>query len=436
MGSGLSATLEGIEWVEIHYTDLVGKLRVVSIEHRGDLVASVDGSSIGVEPVESSDVLVIGDPETLVELPWSRGWGRVVGNVYRDRETLHVLDTRSVAKRVEEYSVEAFGLKPLVGVELEFFVFKKMVVRHSPPFYSSYKITPLDTTIRGVCKGYHAVNNTLQDYADTLTKMLVEHFKVNVKCHHHEVASSQLELAIEASTPLKVSDAVQTVKYVAKRVAEQEGFMVSFAPKPLPGENGSGMHIHISLWSGEGNAFYDPSDKHGLSQLARYFIGGLLHHARALSALVSPSVNSYRRLIPGYEAPVYAYWGYKNRSTCVRVPYATKASGVRVEFRPPDPSSNPYLAIAAVIMAGLDGVKKSIEPGDPLDVSAYSIVKVPREKRLPASLLEALEELEGDQEFLKPVFPRELIERYIEAKRAEYIEAVQHAAPLELLIYS
>ena len=147
-------------------------------------------------------------------------------------------------------------------------------------------------------------------------------------------------------------------------------------------------------------------------------------------------MNSYRRLIPGYEAPVYAYWGYKNKSTCVRVPYATTASGVRVEFRPPDPSSNPYLAIAAVIMAGLDGVRKSIEPGDPLDISAYSIMRVPREKRLPASLLEALEELEGDQEFLKPVFQRELIERYIEVKRAEYIEMAQHATPLELLIYS
>jgi len=432
----LTVRVNDIKWVEVHYTDLVGRLKTTSTSFSGDLVVGVDASSIGVERVESSDVLVVGDLETLVKLPWSSEWGRVIGNIYKDRGTLHVLDSRSIVHRAEKYSVEEFGLNPIMGVELEFFVFRDIIVEYTQPHSFNCIIKPLDRAIKSVLTGYHTLNSDIDSYRYKLAEMLTRHFHVNVKCHHHEVASSQLELAVESRSPLRVADSVQTAKYVARKVAEFKGVKTCFTPKPLPGENGSGLHVHISLWSGSKNVFYDPTDKCGLSQVARYFIGGLLYHVRALSALAAPSVNSYRRLIPGYEAPVYAFWGYKNRSTCVRIPLFTTISSFRVEFRPPDPTANPYLALAAIIMAGLDGIRKSIDPGDPLETSAYKITKVPREKRLPASLLEALEELEVDNEFLKPVFPRELIEKYIEAKRAEYIEISQHPSIIELVAYS
>lgn len=425
-----------IKWVEIHYTDVVGRLRTVSTSFSDEIIANADGSSIGVERVESSDVLVIGDQKTLVKLPWSSDWGRVIGCIYRDRTSIHELDSRSVAQRVEEYILENYGLTPLMGVELEFFVFRDISVNYSSPLSLNYVIKPIDKCIKGVFTGYHAASSTLDSYRSSLVETLTNYFNTNVKCHHHEVASSQVELSLEPNTPLRLADAVQTAKYVAKRLAELRGLKTSFAPKPIPGENGSGLHVHISLWRGSENVFYDPSDKLGLSQVARYFIGGVLHHARALSALVSPSVNSYRRLIPGYEAPVYIFWGFKNRSTCIRVPLQVTPTSTRVEFRPPDPTANPYLALSAVLMAGLDGVKKAIDPGDPLDTSAYSITRVPRERRLPASLPEALEELESDSDFLKPVFPRELLEKYIETKRAEYLEISQYSSPIELAVYS
>jgi len=428
--------MSGIKWVEVHYTDLTGRLRVVSTSFSDEIVVGVDGSSIGVERVESSDVLVIGDRETLVKLPWSSEWGRVIGNIYRDRENVHLLDSRSIAQRVEKYSLESFGLRPVIGVELEFFLFKDISVEYTSMLSFSCVIKPVDRSIKGVYTGYHVASNDLDSYRYELAETLSRHFNIDVKCHHHEVASSQLELVVNYNSPLRVADSVQTVKYVARKIAEFRGARVCFAPKPLPGENGSGMHVHVSLWRGSENAFHDPGDAHSLSQVARYFIGGLLYHARALSALVAPSVNSYRRLIPGYEAPVYAFWGFKNRSTCVRIPLSTTPSYTRVEFRPPDPTANSYLALSAIIMAGLDGIRRSIDPGDPLDTCAYSMVKVPRERRLPSSLLEALEELEVDSEFLKPVFPRELIEKYIEVKRAEYIEISQHPSIIELLVYS
>lgn len=432
----VTTSVDSIKWVEVHYTDLIGRLRMISTSFSDEIVVSVDGSSIGVERVESSDVLVFGDRETLVKLPWSSEWGRIIGNIHRDREGVHTLDSRSIAQRVEKYSLEEYGLRPVMGVELEFFLFKNISIECTPPLSLSCAIKPVDRTIKGVLTGYHAVNSDLDSYRYELAETLSRHFNINVKCHHHEVASSQLELVVEHDRPLRIADSVQTIKYVAKKVAEFKGVKASFAPKPLPGENGSGLHVHVSLWRGSENVFYDPSDAHGLSQIARYFIGGLLYHARALSALVAPSVNSYRRLIPGYEAPVYAFWGFGNRSTCVRVPFSTTTNSIRVEFRPPDPSANPYLALSAIIMAGLHGIRRSIDPGDPLDMCAYNVIRVPREKRLPSSLIEALEELEIDNEFLKPVFPRELVEKYIEVKRAEYIEVSQHPSPIELLVYS
>lgn len=213
-------------------------------------------------------------------------------------------------------------------------------------------------------------------------------------------------------------------------------------PKPVLNDNGSGMHTHVSIWRGDTNLFYDPEDEYAeVSQYARYFIGGLLEHGRALSAILSPTVNSYRRLVPGFEAPVYLAWSRANRSAAVRIPvyYKGDAKSKRIEYRPPDPSANPYLALAAIIMAGLDGVKKKIDPGDHVDENIYLMTPEKRRslgiKSLPGSLEEALQELETDNEFLKPAFSEPVIEAYLDLKWGEVKEARLHPSPIEFLMY-
>ena len=225
-------------------------------------------------------------------------------------------------------------------------------------------------------------------------------------------------------------------------VAYKHGMVVTFMPKPIAGDNGSGMHTHVSIWEGDKNLFYDPNDDYAeLSQFARYFIGGLIEHGRALSAIVSPTTNSYRRLVPGYEAPVYLAWSRANRSAAIRVPVYHKGARAskRIEYRPPDPTANPYLAVAAIIMAGLDGVRRKIDPGDPVDENIYHMTPERRRqlgiKSLPGSLEEALDELESDNEFLKPVFTREAIEKYIELKREEVMKERLQPSPIEFLMY-
>lgn len=244
------------------------------------------------------------------------------------------------------------------------------------------------------------------------------------------------------SDPLTAADRLQTIKYAARNVAKELGLVPVFLPKPIATDNGNGLHVHLSLWSGGRNAFYDPGDEYAeLSSVARYFIGGLLEHGRALAAFTNPTVNSYRRLIPGFEAPVYLVWSKANRSAAIRVPYYFKndEAGKRVEFRSPDPTVNPYLAFAAIIMAGLDGVKKKIDPGGPVDENVYLMNPERRRalgvRELPRSLHEALDELESDNEWLKPAFARDLIETYIDLKREEASKLAAHASPAEFAYY-
>jgi glutamine synthetase len=262
-----------------------------------------------------------------------------------------------------------------------------------------------------------------------------------IECHHHEVASAgQCEIDQRYDTLVKSADNMMTYKYVVRNVAHQYGKTVTFMPKPIFGDAGSGMHCHQSLWK-NGKPLFAGDGYAGLSQMALWYIGGLLRHARALSAIIAPTTNSYKRLVPGYEAPVNLAYSRRNRSACCRIPmYSSSPQSKRVEFRPPDPASNPYLGFAAMLMAGIDGILRKIEPGEPLDKDIYDLS--PEEMKsvasMPASLEEALNCLEDDHNFLLKgdVFTEELIETYIAYKRRHEAEAVRlRPHPYEFELY-
>ncbi|MEM2339584.1 MAG: type I glutamate--ammonia ligase, partial [Nitrososphaerales archaeon] len=263
--------------------------------------------------------------------------------------------------------------------------------------------------------------------------------------HHHEVATAgQCEINIRYDDLVSTGDSVMTFKYVVKNVAHSIGKVATFMPKPLYGDNASGMHIHISLWRGKENVFYDSNDEYAeLSQIARYFGGGLMDHSRALAAIVAPTTNSYRRLVPGYEAPVYIAWSIGNRSASIRIPIYRKGDKFmnekRIEYRPPDPSTNPYLCFSAIVAAGIDGIKKKIDMGEPIDEDIYKLTPERRRqlgiKELPGSLREAIECLESDHEFLKPIFSDDVIEAYISLKKKEVMEVDTRPHPHEFYLY-
>ncbi|MEM1743012.1 MAG: type I glutamate--ammonia ligase, partial [Nitrososphaerota archaeon] len=287
--------------------------------------------------------------------------------------------------------------------------------------------------------------DTLVEFRNNVSRILEDYFKIIVDAHHHEVATAgQCEIDLRHDTLKKIADNVQTYKYVVKNVAKNMGLIATFMPKPIYGDNGSGMHVHISLWRNGVNTFYDSDDQYAeLSQTARYFIGGILEHGKALSAIVAPTTNSYKRLIAGYEAPVYLTWSKSNRSAVIRIPAYHKGRDTstlkRIEFRAPDPSANPYLCFSAIIAAGLDGIKKKIDPGDPVDENIYKLaVEKKRElgiEKLPSDLREALQCLQSDREFLKPVMSDELINTWIELKleECEQVNSIPH--PYEFHLY-
>lgn len=409
-------------------------------------VAKLDGSSVvGFTGVEESDLVLEPVPETLVAIPWEPGAGRLLCCVYREGRRFEK-DPRYIAEKLDSTLASA-GLKPLVSAELEYFLFDRVSVfldpwRQGAVFKSREAYWSRGAPFNRPKDAYYAVypRDGFEEFKIELTRVLRESFGLKIEGVHHEVAPAQHEVTFEGGTVTYAGDTVQTVKYVIKALAHRKGLVATFMPKPLYGDNGSGMHVHVSLWSGSSNLFYDPSDKYMLSDAARYFIGGLIEHGRALAAFTNPTVNSYKRLVPGYEAPVYLVWGKANRSAAIRVPgYATTERSMRVEYRPPDPSANPYLALAAIMLAGLDGIHRKISPGNPVEENVY---KMPMNRRaelgiksLPRSLDEALDELECDNEWLKPVFPRDLLETYIELKREEARRVSSYPSPAEVYFY-
>ncbi|NPA98661.1 MAG: type I glutamate--ammonia ligase [Crenarchaeota archaeon] len=415
--------------VKYLFTDLAGIIRGVekNVDDPFSSKAYFDASSVrGFEKIEDSD-LMLKCTDNLYSSPFRSDLKYCLSDIYTHEGREYVKDPRGTAKKIR-LLLEDMGLQARLGVEIEFFLVKNIRARISLSG-QEVSIGIVETPDAGgtipVKKGYFLVEP--HDWVRNARLDIVHYMELlgfkPVKSHHEVATTGQVEITSPALDPVLLGDYTVLFKIIARETAKLHGLEAVFLPKPFPIDNGSGMHIHISLWRDTENVFRDPSGEYGLSSTALYFIGGILEHGRSLSAIVSPTVNSYRRLVPGYEAPTLLAWGPGNRSTAIRIPRNNNNGSFRIEYRPSDPLANPYLAYTAILLAGLDGIRKKIMPPPPLLKNAYKLsAEEIRElglKTLPRSLWEALDELESDHEYLHPVFPKELIESYIDIKRDE-----------------
>jgi glutamine synthetase len=453
-----------VRMVDLKFSDLWGRWHHVTLSASeftpGLMSAGVgfDGSSVGLRSVKSGDMALVPDLSTGVLDPF---WevptlSFICYAVEADTKRLYFRDPRVIAQSAEDYlRSTGIGDESRWGPEFEFYVFDNVAFENGVNI-ASYRVDSAEADWHSregghghyvpLHGGYHAIPPKDQLYGlRTRIAITLESMGVPVKYHHHEVGGpGQCEIETPLMRLLPAADAVQTIKYVSKMVARQAGQTVTFMPKPLYGEAGNGMHFHQHLFLQGVNQFYDASGYGLLSEIALHYIGGLLAHAPALLALTNPSTNSYRRLVPGYEAPVNCFFSTGNRSAAIRVPkYATQPETVRMEFRPPDATCNPYLAMAAMLMAGVDGVRQKIDPSTagfgPFDenIFAWSPERRGAIKALPTSLQEALDALAADHAFLLAgdVFDDEMIVDWIRSKRAEDYEVRNRPHPFEVQLY-
>lgn len=410
---------QGVRFMRLTFTDIDGIIKNVEVpesqfEKALDGQIMFDGSSIeGFTRIEESDMLLKPDPATFVVYPWETPYGKVarlVCDIYNTDETPFAGCPRLALKAVVARAAK-LGYTMMAGPEAEFFLFrlgpdgKPNHETHDVGGY--FDLTPVDLG-----------EDARRDIVEVLEAMGFE-----VEAAHHEVAPGQHEIDFKYADAVTTADNIITFKFVVKKVARDHSLHATFMPKPIVGENGSGMHTHQSLFDRQGsNAFYDPDGPWELSRIARAYIAGILEHARAFVAVTNPLVNSYKRLVPGYEAPVNVAWSEKNRSPLVRVP-ARRGVGTRCEVRVPDPACNPYLALAVMLAAGLDGMERGLECGEPVNRNIFEMSE--REKRrlkikqLPASLAEALDNLERDR-VLKAALGPHIFENYLRNKREEW----------------
>ncbi|MCC9076046.1 type I glutamate--ammonia ligase [Litorilinea aerophila] len=450
----------GIEMVDIKFTDLFGQWQHFSIpvEHFDAESAfeeglGFDGSSIrGFKTIESSDMNLLADPTTaLIDTMCAVPTLSLVCNVYEPiTNEPFSRDPRYVAQRAVEY-MKSTGIADTVymGPEAEFFIFDE-VYYHTNQFSAGYGVDSGEGIWNsgapglghqiGYKGGYFPVApyDTLQDLRTEMVREMLN-AGIEVEVHHHEVATAgQCEIDMRFAPLVQMADQVQLYKYIVKNVAKRHGKTATFMPKPLFQDNGSGMHTHQSLWK-NGEPLFAGDGYAGLSQLALWYIGGLLKHINSLLAFAAPTTNSYRRLVPGYEAPVVIAYSARNRSAACRIPvYSQSPKAKRIEFRCPDPAANPYLAFAAMLMAGLDGIKNQIDPGDPAEIDLFEEDALKRVPMVKGSLGEVLTELEKDHEFLLEggVFTEDLIETYISHKRVADVDAVRlRPHPHEFVMY-
>lgn len=452
-----------MEMVDLRFTDLLGTWHHFTIparELREELFEAgigFDGSSIrGFQEIHESDMLLIPDPDTafkdqIFEVPTLV----IICDIF-DPVTLqpYSRDSRYVAKKAEAY-LKQTGIADISywGPEAEFFIFD--TVRYGGGMNEAfYHIDSAEGWWNSGAaggkggqipakRGYFPVPpaDTMQDVRSRIV-MALEAVGVPIELHHHEVATAgQTEIDMRYGTLVRMADSVLIYKYIVKNVARKNGLTATFMPKPLFGDNGSGMHVHQSLWNGETNVFFDDAGYAQLSDTAKYYIGGLLKHAPALLALSAPTTNSYRRLVPGFEAPVNLAYSQRNRSAICRIPvYSKSPKAKRIEFRAPDPSCNPYLCFAALLMAGLDGVQNQIDPGEPMDKDLYGLPpeEAAKVKQVPGSLEAVMAALKADHEFLLKgdVFTPDLLSAYMAYKKEAEIDPIRmRPHPYEFTLY-
>ena len=407
-----------VQFIRLQFTDIFGTLKNVAIttkqlEKALNHEILFDGSSIeGFVRIEESDMVLYPDPDSFVIYPWSSGEGRtarLICDVYGADGTPFEGCPRNTLQRVIR-EAEEMGYTLEAGPEAEFFLFhtdeegRPTIATHDNGGY--FDLGPVD---RG--------ESARRDMCLTLERMGFE-----VETSHHETAPGQHEIDFKYSDALTTADNVMTFKMVVRFIAQQHGLHATFMPKPIAGIAGSGMHLNQSVFRDGKNVFYDPQDPHQLSPEAYHYMGGLLEHAPAVTAITNPLVNSYKRLIAGYEAPVYIAWSFRNRSPLIRIP-SKRGQGTRLELRSPDPSCNPYLALAVTLKAGLDGIRRKIQPPAPVNRNIFDMTNYEREKEcircLPGNLKEALDALENDP-LIRNALGRHIDNRYREAKRMEW----------------
>ena len=452
-----------VRYVDLRFTDTRGKEQHVTIpahvvdEDWFEHGHAFDGSSIaGWKGIQASDMLLLADPATANIDPFFDEPTLILSCDVIDPVDGKGYDRcpRSIAKRAEAYlKASGLGDTAYFGPEPEFFIFDS-VTWHADMSGCSVKIKSEEAAWSsadefeggntghrpGVKGGYFPVP-PVDSYQDVRAAMCnaLEEMGVPVEVHHHEVATAgQCEIGTKFSTLVQRADWTQILKYVVHNVAHQYGKTATFMPKPIVGDNGSGMHVHQSIWK-DGKNLFAGNGYAGLSEFALHYIGGIIKHAKALNAITNPGTNSYKRLVPGYEAPVMLAYSAKNRSASIRIPYVASDKARRIEARFPDPLANPYLAFSALMMAGLDGVQNKINPGDPADKNLYDLPPE-EDKLIPkvcSSLEQALAELDKDREFLTRggVFSNEWIDAYIELKMEEVQKFRMTSHPVEFAMY-
>ena len=454
-----------IQIVDLRFTDIPGIWQHFSVPVRGideDVFEDgigFDGSSIrGFQSIEESDMLVVPDPASAFLDPFTAAPTLVLFCNVRDPITgqSYSRDARYIAQKAEAH-LQRTGVAETAyfGPEAEFFVFDDIRYGQGTNF-GFYHIdseeghwnagTEQEPNLGHKPRpkeGYFPVppTDSMQDIRSEMVITMID-LGIEIEAHHHEVATGgQAEIDMRFDSLTRMADNLMIYKYVVKNVAQRHGMTATFMPKPLFEDNGSGMHVHQSLWKGDTNLFFSDKDYAGLSRLGRHYIGGLLKHAPALMAFCAPTTNSYRRLVPGYEAPINLVYSQRNRSACCRIPmYSPSPKAKRVEFRPPDPSCNGYLAFSAMMMAGLDGIENKIDPGEPIDKNLYDLP--PEEaaavELTPGSLEESLAALEEDHAFLLKgdVFTQDVIDTWLGYKRDNEIDPIRlRPHPYEFHLY-
>lgn len=410
---------QGVQFINLQFTDILGVVKSVGIpvEVFPDVLDHglwFDGSSVqGFARIAESDMLLHPDLDSFAVIPWDTDvpTARVICDVHEPNGDPFLGDPRQVLRRALA-EAEAMGYRFYTGPELEFFLFKP---------HADGSLTPL---VPHDAAGYFDMSTDLAHSVRRQMVRALQAFGITVEALHHEVAVGQHEIDFKYDHALRSADQAITLRVALKAIAQQNGLHCTFMPKPVAGINGSGMHTHQSLWKDGVNAFADPDDAYGLSQVARQYVAGQLHHARALSAVIAPLVNSYKRLVPGYEAPVYLSWARTNRSALIRIPKISPGrvkTATRVELRCPDPAANPYLVFACILMAGLDGIKRQLPVPAAREEDLYHLDAAALQQltAMPGSLGEAIAEMEGS-ELMRRALGEHLYHHYLEAKHQEW----------------